>query len=968
MNKSAAKAFAKKWKNKGDEKQNTQIFWLDFIEKVLEIPRDSIQIDFEKDVAKYNSKGKNFRDVFIKAGKDKTILIEQKSSNVDLRKRYKQSDGEYRTPFEQAKHYDDEAPRSEKANWIIVSNFKEIWFYNMERSGLMLSKPVATIQLEDLSKYPEAFYMFFPDKKEPERKKRVQLIREEQEKKKRISFDKEVAISKDAGELIGQIYKNLKQAFEQSEPEADRTEDLNKLAVRLVFLLYSDSAEIPKETGSIFQFREFLADIPPRKIRRALLSLFEAMDTPKEEDRRRSLFPYLKDDDPELWGLIEEAILEVPYINGGLFKDKIAIPAFTHNLQDQILNATHFSWKDISPTIFGSIFESTLNPETRHSGGMHYTSIENIHKVIDPLFLDDLQKDLDNLLSYKQGKRIGERVSMFIDKLKSLKFLDPAMGSGNFLTETYLSLRKMENQALEHYLNVDRSNNISLQLNASYVNVKIDQFYGIEINDFAVSVAQAALWIAQHQMNKETEKIISSEIKFLPLTDNKNLYEGNALRMNWSDILEPDENTYLLSNPPYRGARFMNADQKSDMEKVFKGWKNVGDLDYVAAWFKKAADYMTLSKGKAAFVSTNSISQGTAVKNLWEPIFDKGIHFDFAYRSFIWQNGSRDEAHVHCVILGFSKGNKKRSIIFDEEGNRIEAKNINAYLLDGPDIFIDKLKDPLFGNLCITTGNQLLDDGNYVFSEDEMNDFLKKEPGARKFFHPYMSGKDFIDRKPRYCLWLGDATPAELKKLSETMKRMEKVREFRNKSHRKQTKKFAETPTRYCLENLPDQSYIAIPKISSQRRDYIPMGFINDDTFSSDTLHVLKGGELFHFGILESKLHMDWMRSFSGRLKSDYRYTIGNIYNTFPWPNPTSQQKQVIEETAQGILDARDLYPDSSLADLYDPLTMPPELRKAHQKNDRAVMKAYGFKPSMSESEILAKLFEMYQKKVEGSQ
>ena len=540
---------------------------------------------------------------------------------------------------------------------------------------------------------------------------------------------------------------------------------------------------------------------------------------------------------------------------------------------------------------------------------------------------------------------------------------DPACGSGNFLTETYISIRRLENKVLAEL----QKGQIRFGFEeANPIQVSIAQFYGIEINDFAVTVAKTALWIAESQMMKETEAIVLMQLDFLPLKTNASIIESNALQINWEDVVPKMSVNYIMGNPPFVGARMMNKVQKDDIALVFPGWKNAGNLDYVCCWYKKCTDFMKNTAIRSALVSTNSVSQGESVANLWKPLFEEGVHIDFAYHTFRWDSEAKIKAHVHCVIIGFSIAvNTKQKKLFTEE--RYQAvKNINGYLLDAEDIFVESRNKPLCNVPEIGIGNKPIDGGFYLFEKEEMEDFIKKEPGSKKYFRPWYGSREFINQAPRYCLWLGECSPAELRKMPLCMDRINKVREYRLASPSAGTIKLAERPTRFHVENMPKGNYIVVPEVSSQRRRYIPIGFFTPEIFYSNLVKIIPDATLYHFGILTSNVHMAWMRVVCGRLKSDYRYSKDIVYNNFPWPLPTEQQKQKIEQTAQAILDARAIYPDSSLADLYDELTMPSELRKAHQQNDKAVMQDYGFDiRTTTESSCVAELMKMYQELTE---
>lgn len=933
----AAKKFSEEWKGRGDEKQETQRFWIGLLGDVLNVPQAASYIEFEKRVKLSHT---SFIDAYIPETK---VLIEQKGLKIDLNKAYEQSDGAMLTPYQQAKRYASELPYDLRPRWIVVSNFAEIHIHDMNRP----EEEPEILRLENLEK---EFY-------------RLEFLADRRNEK--IRREEEISIK--AGELVKKLYNAL--ITEYAEPSAESLRSLNILCVRLVFCLYAEDAGLFATRTS---FEDYIRSFNLQNVRKGLIDLFKALDTE------------IKDRDK-----YDETVKPFPYVNGGLFKDeKIEIPNFTQEIVDVLVNdCAGFDWSEISPTIFGAVFESTLNPETRRSGGMHYTSIENIHKVIDPLFMDALNDEFNLIKKIAQKKSRDQKLLEFQEKLGSLVFLDPACGSGNFLTEAFLSLRRLENKVIFLLFNGETVLGFD-----EFIKVKISQFYGIEINDFAVTVAKTALWIAESQMIAETEKIVSREIDFLPLKTNAFIVEGNALRMDWS-TLKPDGGNelpndglfagitthvdgsehhydYIMGNPPFVGARLMSESQKSDVLSVWENIKNIGNVDYVSCWYKKAADLMKNTNTKAALVSTNSITQGEQVAIMWKPLMDSGIKIDFAYRTFRWDSESTQKAHVHCVIIGFSchtdlgsaQQGQNKKFIASEDGSKTEAKNINGYLIDAPDIFIESRGKPLCNVPDIGIGNKPIDGGNYLFTENEMNEFIKKEPESAKYFRKWYGSDEFINNRPRFCLWLGGCSPAELRRMPECMKRVQAVRDFRLASKSAPTQKLADTPARFHVENMPESSYIIIPRVSSERRKYIPMGYLNPDCLTSDSAHIIPNAILYHFGVLTSSVHMAWMRAVCGRLEMRYRYSKDIVYNNFPWCNPTDAQKTKIEATAQVILEARALYPDCSLADLYDETVMPPELRKAHQENDRAVMSAYGFNAKLGESEIVAELFKMYEK------
>jgi type II restriction/modification system DNA methylase subunit YeeA len=607
------------------------------------------------------------------------------------------------------------------------------------------------------------------------------------------------------------------------------------------------------------------------------------------------------------------------------------------------------------------VFESTLNPETRRSGGMHYTSIENIHKVIDPLFLNDLRNELDEILEEKVEKQRNQKLDAYQDKLASLTFLDPACGSGNFLTETYLSLRRLENEAIrERY-----HGQMMMGEFLNPVKVSIRQFYGIEINDFAVTVATTALWISEAQMLSETERIMHQMIDFLPLKSYANIVEGNALRIDWESVVPKEKLNYIMGNPPFVGYSLQSKDQKDDILSVFvdmkgKPFKTAGKIDYVAGWYYKAAELIQNSDIRVALVSTNSITQGEQVAAIWKPLKEMfGIHIDFAYRTFRWDSEASLKAHVHCVIVGFSNVNVPK-VIYDGDIKK-EARNINAYLIDADDILIESRSNAICEVPKMVYGNKPVDGGFLFLSPEEKETAIVNEPNIAKYIRRIYGSVEYINNKERYCLWLVNANPSDIRNSSFIHNRVEQVRQFRLNSPKKATQQSAETSTLFQENRQPNSNYIIVPSVSSETRRYVPMGFLGAENIVNNLVLIVPDAELYHFGVLESNVHMAWMRAVCGRLEMRYRYSKEVVYNNFPWPNPTDEQKHKIEQTAQTILDARTLYPDSSLADLYDELTMPVELRRAHQENDRAVMAAYGFNvKTMTESQCVCELFKLY--------
>lgn len=921
----AAARFAADWKDHGDEKQETQVFWLTLLQKVYGVDEPEKYIAFEVPVKLDHT---SFIDGYIS---ETRVLIEQKGVDIDLRKGYKQSDGSMLTPFQQARRYAGYLPHDQNPRWIIVCNFREFQIHDMNRPN---DEP-ETLALAGLDKEFHRLDFLVDTGKE--------------------HIKKEMEISLHAGELVGVLYDALlKQYKDPGNPETLKS--LNKLCVRLVFCLYAEDAGI---FGSKSMFHDYL-EHHRAEDRRALINLFQVLDQ----------------DIPQRDKYMDDDLAAFPYVNGGLFADEdIEIPRLGDEVIDLILSraSEDFDWSDISPTIFGAVFESTLNPETRRSGGMHYTSIENIHKLIDPLFLDGLQAEYNQIMELKTRNARKSNLKRLQDKLASLKFLDPACGSGNFLTETYLSLRRLENKII-----FAKSGDVEGQVGimggdfSNPIQVSIGQFYGIEINDFAVTVAKTALWIAESQMLKQTEDIIHHQIDFLPLKSYANITEANALRVNWTKVVPKHELNYIMGNPPFVGYSLQSKEQKEDILSIYvdekgKPYKTAGKIDYVSGWYFKAAQLMQGTSIRTAFVSTNSITQGEQVAGVWRPLYDRfGVHIDFAHRTFRWDSEASLKAHVHCVIVGFSVAQNyaPKQLFYGDRPQTVEI--INPYLIDADVVFIEPRSNAICDVPLLQNGGKPTEGGFLILTAAEKDELLSVEPQASELIRPYMMGKDFIDRKPRYCLWMVGASPALISKCPQVKKRIEQVREYRLASPKPATKKKAETPMLFDEVRECSTDYVAIPKVSSENRRYIPIEYLDTNIIPGDSIFMMPNSTLYHFGVLTSNVHMAWMRAVCGRMKSDYRYSNTVVYNNFPWPTPTEEQRVKIEQTAQTILDARTLYPDASLADLYNETTMPPELRKAHQQNDKAVMMAYGFSvKDMTESKCVAELMRMYQKLAE---
>ena len=928
----AAKEFVARWQTKeGNEQRESNSYWIELFHDILGVANPTHILDFER-----KARGRRI-DVFCE---DMRTLIENKSRGVDLdapEQRGKDKKGGPRmvTPYEQAKGYAEALPYSTKPRWIITCNFDEIRIYDQE------------------DEYPEKTYQSVMLVDLPDEYQRLSFLVD----KTNSRLEREKELSVEAGYIVGKLYDAFASKYMNLETDEREQKSLNILITRLVFLLYAEDADVLNERD---QFYNYLKGFQVSHMRQALIDLFVVLDTPKS-DRD----PYML---PELAAF--------PFMNGGLFRkpftrianglairEDIVIPQFDEDLRFILLQeaSADFNWKDISPTIFGAVFESTLNPETRRGGGMHYTSIENIHKLTGPLFYDELLDELARIEGIDGRKQRELKLRAYKKKLGTLQIFDPACGSGNFLTETYVSLRKLENRVLEDL----HGSQMAL---GEEVEVTIDQFHGIEINDFAVEVAKTALWIAKSQMDIKTmEQVDGIDVDLLPLVANDNIVCANALRIDWNDVLPAAKCSFICGNPPFYGARMQSRDQKSDLQSVFHGSKNCGNIDYVAGWYMKAAEYIADYPIRCAYVSTNSICQGEQVANVWKPIYNLGVHIDFAYDTFRWTNEANDQAHVFVVIVGFSKQARTKALFHhsspDAEGIASHPGNINAYLSAAPDVFVWNRSEPICDVPRIGIGNKPIDGGNYLFKPEEKDEFLSREPNAERFFHPWLGSAEFINGTQRFVLWLGDASQSELEELPLCRARIENVRQLRLSSKSAPTRKLADKPTRFHVENMPAGSSILIPEVSSERRAYIPMGFIGPETFCSNLVRLIPDASLYHFGILQSQFHNAWMRTVCGRMKSDYRYSGGVVYNNFIWPSPTTPQKEAIESLARNILDVRAAHVGLSLATLYNPESMPSDLRTAHAELDAAVEASYGVSFDGDEARIVAHLFRLFEEK-----
>ena len=932
------KAFVERWRGSGDEDQETQLFWNDLLTSCLGISPEALKsfVNYELRIRGKAPDGKYHTrkaDVYIP---DHRVLIEQKSLGVGLDTPRDNGIWGLETPYQQARWYYSNMTRTMTPEWIITCDFGHIRIHDL--NSLTPEEDYVEVALEEL---PDQIHL-------------LGFIRD----KSTSRIHKEQELSVEAGGYVTKLYDALAARYHHIEDDKEEQRSLNVLITRIVFLLYAEDADLLQ---SHLAFGSYCQG-DPRALRGKLIDLFRALNTPESE---RDEY----DDSPAS---------AFPYMNGGLFADEsIVIPTLDEEVATTIAEASAgFNWRDISPTIFGSVFESTLNPETRSQAGMHYTSVENIHRVIDPLFLNDLKRELQIAEGLKTTMRQREALNALHNKLASIHVLDPACGSGNFLTETYLQLRELENIVIADKAILDAVRNeqeeatqqTALPMDDT-IRVSIDQMRGIEINDFAVAVAKTALWISETQMLERTKEVLPTlNLDPLPLSSNDGIVEGNALTTNWNVALPAKECDYICGNPPFLGARNQSPEQKAELVSVLGDVRNVGNIDYCAGWYYKAARYM-MEAGhpiRAALVSTNSICQGEQVANIWKPLYDMGIHIDYAHNTFRWGNEASTTAHVHCIIVGFSRENVIHELFIhptpDDPAEVTYPAHINAYLKDAPDIFIWSRSQPLCDAPIMGIGNKPIDGGNYLFKDTEKDEFVRREPGSERFFHRWLGSDEFINGRPRWVLWLGGTSPADLKELPLCMERIRRVREYRLASRSAQTRRLADVPTRFHVENMPSGTSVIVPEVSSERRRYIPMGFIGPETICSNKVRLIPGGTLFHFGVLQSLFHNAWMRAVAGRLESRYQYSINVVYNNFIWPDPTPAQKADIETCAQAVLDARELYEGCTLADMYDPNNefLYPDLMKAHRELDAAVEAAYGVDFGGDEEKIVEHLFRLY--------
>ena len=814
----------------------------------------------------------------------------------------------------QAFSYYQKLKQHEKPRYILVSDFAKINLIDLERNEDHL------INIEDLPAQIEHFDFMSGLENSG-------------------SKNQELELNIKAAERLGSLHDALDESGYSGH-------ELEVFLVRILFCLFAEDTGIFKRHQLHNYILNFTVD-DGSDTDMHLNKLFQVLDKP-EGARNKNL---------------TEELDNFPYVNGHLFEERLELPSFNEEMRDALIDCTHFDWSAISPAIFGSLFQSVMDKSARRELGAHYTSETNILRTIKPLFLDALWKEFDEAKNLKRDRK--KKLSALQKKITALQFLDPACGCGNFLIITYRELRRLELAALQVQFG-DLGKNASLAINIEPT-IKLDHFHGIEIEEFPARIAEVAMWLTQHQMNREFAKEFGVEPDLLPLSSAAHILNEDALNLNWNESINPKDLNYIIGNPPFRGSKMQTAEQKKHLNRIFNGVKNAKQLDFVSCWFKKAADFMTGSRIGTAFVSTNSITQGEQVAPLWQPLMDQGIKILFAHRTFAWSSEAKGKAAVHVIIVGFSFEDSKHKKIYHYEDIKGEpilsgAKNINPYLIDAPDAIMTSRNQPLSDIPPMWFGNMPLDGGNLLLSPDEKNELILKEPEAEKWLRRCQGAREFLNGLERWCLWLVDISPKELRALPEIMKRVEQVKMFRLSSKAASTQIHADRATQFRDIRLP-KTYILVPSVSSERRSYVPMGFFTEETISTNLNLIVPDGGLYEFGILESHIHMAWMRTVCGRMKSDYRYSAKLVYNNFPWPDVNEKQRKKVEQAAQSVLDARNKYPDSTMADLYHPdaMTAAPDLVKAHNTLDKAVEQCYRQVKFKDDMERLSFLFTRYE-------
>ncbi|MFP1694831.1 class I SAM-dependent DNA methyltransferase [Gardnerella greenwoodii] len=916
-----AAEFIERWQGRGDEKQETQKFWLDLMQNVLDVPDAINNTEFE-----YRTANRGYIDMLCP---DSRFLVEQKSKNVDLDKP-EERQGDSVTPAEQAVRYSDNLPPSKKPTFICTCNFNTFRFYDIEKDPRAEKSPVEEFTLDKLAEHLTVFRNIFS------------------ENRSRNYIEKQ--LSEKAGLLVANLHNELEKQYADPDSEEEH-HSLALLTVRIVFCLYAEDAGL--FTNHIFS--NYIHNAKASDLRRKLIDLFNTLDT---DDENRDKY-------------LEDELQEFPYVNGGLFCENIEIPQLTEPIKDAILHAgDDFDWHTISPVIFGSLMEETLSHDQRRKGGMHYTTVKNIHRLINPLFLDELKNEITQI---EIDKTISEKVrnnklEKYQDKLASLQFLDPACGSGNFLTETFLCLRKLENRAIE--LMLGGQGYVDLGDKNSLIKVSIDQFHGIEINDFAVCVAKTALWIAEQQALDDTESIAGCALPHLPLHDSGNIVRANALQYDWNDLLSADKCSYVIGNPPFVGQYLKSVNQTEDMKAVW-GKDYNGYLDYATGWYRKASLYIAHNRYAAfAFVSTNSITQGQPVPALFKPLFSEGWRIRFAHKTFAWNAQSTDNANVHVVIIGMDKQSDKilQPVLYsyekiNGEPTKTIVSHINPYLVGCEyDIFVEKRTEMLGKDLQLATfGSKPTDGGNLILNTREEYDEAMKDPIAAKYVRPFRMGKELINNINRWCLWLVEAEPAEMRASKFISHRVEKVKNMRLLSTKLSTRAKANTPWLFGENYQKNCQYLAIPAVFSENREYTTCDIYSQNIIAGNKVFICNDLDGFNFAIIESSMFITWQKSIGGRLGSSCNFSNTVVWNNLPLPELTSDMRAKVIEAGKAVLKARENHPGQSLADLYDPTYMPQDLRKAHDELDKIVDVAFGAtKPCSNNDERLEILFKSY--------
>ena len=915
-----AAAFAKKWAGKGDEKQHTQLYWIDFFTNVLGCEDALERLRFEVPSSTEASAHKGYADVLIPMAR---AIVEQKSLGIDLSKP-EQRQGRMVTPAQQANAYAQGMPLSQQPRYVIACNFEEMWVYDRERDGLC-REPTLKLPLNELPKNLPA----------------VQFLKGRGEAPETVSQ----AVSIEAGRIMGRLYEIARASFiDPDSPESHHA--LSVLMTRLMFLMFCEDAGIIGTNA----FRDNVRHFPAEDLRGALKNLFVWLDTPPE-----SRDPYAGD-----------RLKALPYMNGGLFRERTEVPPLDETFRTMLLveGCQEFDWSGVSPTVFGSIFEGALSHDHRRKNGQHFTSPENIRRVIGPLFLDELE---DEFAAAKSKPTAGgartKALRELHRRLGEISILDPAAGSGNFLTESYLCLRRLENKVVFELKSEPEQASISFEgvdMGDEEVMVSLRNFHGIEIEDFACCVAKTALWIAEKQADSETASVTTRVYNPLPLTDYESITQGNALRMDWNEVVPADRVTHICGNPPFIGHQWRSKSQQDDMTEVFGKLKGAGKLDYVCAWFERAAQYVGGREIHIAFVATNSICQGESVGILWRRLAGLGMAIDFAWEPFVWNSKADDEAHVHVVITGFSRAHGK-AVLYAEGREPETVEHINGYLAAAPDVFIENRGKPVNdGAPEMTKGSQPTDGGNLILSGEERADLIAKHPELEEVIRPYVGGREFLNGGDRWCLWFADAELSDYA-FPEIAERLRAVADARSASPTESVREAAATPHLFTQIRQPKTDYLALPEVSSGRRKYLSVGYMNRQVIASNKLRFIPTDSLYVFGLLSSGIHAAWMRVVAGRLKSDYSYSPA-VYNSFVFPNADDAQREAIEEAARNVIEARESYPGKTLAELYDPEkeVFFPRLFEAHRKLDAAVEAAYGVDFNSDEEKMVSHLFRLY--------